>query len=189
MRTTRFWNNFHQVTLKAKILESHIIKKISLGGKSKRRNRIAKFCYGHLCLSDECISFKIFQLGIKTYIFHLVLMTRSWTNLDKLFSESQDSKASKAKQQVFGNKYSKRHAQDISKGHAQDISKGHAQDISKGHAQDISKGHAQDISKGHAQDISKGHAQDISKGHAQDISKGHAQDISKGHAQACTGYI
>ena len=47
-------------TLKAKILESQIIKKISLGGKSKRRNRIVKFCYGHLCLSDECLSFKIF---------------------------------------------------------------------------------------------------------------------------------
>ena len=109
-------------TLKAKILESQIIKKISLGaGKSKRRNRIAKFCYGHLCLSDEYLSFKIFQLGIKTYLFHLVLMTRSWTNLDKLFSESQDSKASKAKQQVFGNKYSKGHVQDISKWHAHDI--------------------------------------------------------------------
>ena len=62
-------------------------------GKPTGRNRIAKFGYGHLCLSDEYLSFKIFQLGIKTYIFHLVLMTRSWNNRHQVLSESKDSKA------------------------------------------------------------------------------------------------
>ena len=51
------WNNLNQVCSKSKYLKAKEFKSLWEQEIKKSTNMVAKICYGHLCLSDENLSF------------------------------------------------------------------------------------------------------------------------------------